>query len=157
MKIEDVIRTEIMNLRMGTETKQKALDEMIEMLFKAGRIDDRERLMEKILKREEMENTDLGFGVAIPHGISDSVKQASVAIGKLETPIEWGTESEENHEPVYAIFLMVSSPDEKGKAHLEIISKVATLLIEDEFVDFLKENNDKELLVEKIISMIGEG
>ena len=156
MRIDKVISPDTINLTMTATTKRAALNEMIDMLFKAGRITDKKRFADEIEKRESTETTDLGFGVAIPHGISDAVKQASIAIGKLATPIEWQENSEEKNPPIYAIFLMASSPDKQGREHIEIISKVASLLIEDDFVEFLQRNTDEALLINRIRTMIGD-
>ena len=51
---------------------------------------------------------------------------------------------------------MASSPDKQGREHIEIISKVASLLIEDDFVEFLQRNTDEALLINRIRTMIGD-
>jgi fructose-specific phosphotransferase system IIA component len=157
MNIESVINTELINLNLTVETKIQAINSLIDLLYKADRISDKGQFLQEVLDREETESTDLGFGIAIPHGRCSAVIEPSVAIGKLKIPIAWNESDDSQENPVYAIFLMASSPDDKGVSHMEIIAKIATLLIDDDFVAFFKDNEIELTLLEKIKTLLGEG
>ena len=157
MNIESVINSELINLSLAAESKIEAINLLIELLHKADRISDKGQFLQEVLEREETESTDLGFGIAIPHGRCSAVIKPSVAIGKLRTPVTWNETDENPEDPVYGIFLMASSPDDKGVSHMEIIAKIATLLIDDEFVAFFKDTQNEEELLEKIKTLLGEG
>jgi fructose-specific phosphotransferase system IIA component len=157
MNIESVINTELINLNLTAETKIQAINSLIDLLYKADRISDKGQFLQEVLDREETESTDLGFGIAIPHGRCSAVIEPSVAVGKLKIPVAWNESDESQENPVYAIFLMASSPDDKGVSHMEIIAKIATLLIDDDFVAFFKNNLSEAKLLEKIKTLLGEG
>ncbi len=156
MNIESVINTELIHLSLVSESKIDALNQLIDLLYKTDRISDKDSFLREVLDREQIETTDLGSGIAIPHGRCGAVKKPSVAIGKLKTPISWSDPTDEQ-EPVYGIFLMASSPDDKGASHMEIIAKIATLLIDDQFVAFFKENQSDMQLFNRIKALLGEG
>lgn len=157
MKISDIVNPVLIDLDIKAGSKIESLNILIELLHKSNRISDKKLFLEEILARESIETTDLGFGIAIPHGRCNAVIKPSVAIGKLNTPIIWNESAETQEEPVYAIFLMASSPEAKGISHMEIISKIATLLIDDEFVAFFKETDSDDQLLERIEKQLGEG
>ena len=156
MDLSTVITAETIDLQIDAATKKEAVTHLVEMLYQAGRIDDSEPLLESIFERERIESTDMGIGVAIPHGVSDSVKEASVAIGKLRTPFFWNGTQEDKNKPIFAIFLLTNSPGGRGDSHIEILSQIASLLIDDDFVAFLKQTTDADTLLKTINTYIGE-
>lgn len=156
MDLSAVITTKTIDLQIDAKTKKEAITHLVEMLYQAGNIEDRAPLLESIFEREKIESTDMGIGVAIPHGVSDSVKEASVAIGKLRTPFFWNGAQEDKNEPIFAIFLLTNSPDGRGDSHIEILSQIASLLIDDDFVAFLKQTTDADTLLKTINTYIGE-
>ncbi|MCD6576408.1 MAG: PTS sugar transporter subunit IIA [Anaerolineaceae bacterium] len=155
MHIEEIINERTINLNLEAKTKIEAIKKLIKMLYADRRIAEKDMFLQEVLEREKTESTDMGIGVAIPHGRSPSVKRASVAIGKLTAPIRWDGLKESEGKPVYAIFLLASSPDDNGKSHIEIISKIASLLIDDDFIAFLKRTNSKLKLLDSIKTHIG--
>lgn len=157
MNIESVINTNLIDLSLAAGSKEEALKQLIELLYENKRISDKEEFLDEVLERENTETTDLGFGIAIPHGRCSAVIKPSIAIGKLNQPIIWDESVETEGKPVYAIFLMASSPDAEEISHMEIISRVATLLIDDEFVAFLKNTDSTENLFNRIKKQLGEG
>jgi len=157
MNIESVINSELINLNLAADTKIQAINSLLDLLYKADRISDKGQFLQEVLNREETESTDLGFGIAIPHGRCSAVIKPSIAIGKLKIPVAWNEPDESQENPVYAIFLMASSPDDQGMSHMEIIAKIATLLIDDDFVAFFKNNQNEIKLLEKMKTLLGEG
>jgi fructose-specific phosphotransferase system IIA component len=157
MKIENIINKKLIDLNISAGSKIEALDTLIELLYQTNRISDKKEFLKEILDREKIETTDLGFGIAIPHGRCSAVIKPSVVIGKLRTPVIWNGSDESQEVPVYGIFLMASSPEDKGVSHMEIIAKIATLLIADDFVAYFKDTQSEEGLLEKIKTLIGEG
>jgi len=156
MNIESVISTELINLSLTAGSKEEALMLLIELLYENNRISDKEEFLREVLDRENTETTDLGFGIAIPHGRCSAVTAPSIAIGKLQPPLTWSENGESQQTPVYGIFLMASSPDNEEVSHMEIIARVATLLIDDQFVAYFKNTQNEILLLEKIKSLLGE-
>ena len=156
MNLKDVISEEIIDLDIAAGSKLEVINHLIDLLYNADRISSKSEFLDQVLEREKTEPTDFGVGVAIPHGRSEVVQQASVAIGKLQTPITWNSTLESDEPPVYAVFLMASTISDQGKSHLEIIAKIATLLIEDDFLEFLKTNSSASSLLTMIKTCLGE-
>lgn len=157
MNIDHVINTDLINLNLAGGSKEEALQLLINLLYQNNRISDKGEFLSEVLERENTETTDLGFGIAIPHGRCKAVTAPSVAIGKLHPPVAWSDSPASQQAPVYGIFLMASSPDNEDISHMEIIARVATLLIDDQFVAYFKDTQDEAQLLEKIKTLIGEG
>lgn len=156
MKIDEIINQELIDLDITAGSKIEALNSLVELLYKANRVSNKKLFLEEILVREKIETTDLGIGIAIPHGRCLAVVKPSVAIGKLITPIKWNESNEAEEELVYAVFLMASSPDSEEVSHMDIISRIATLLIDDDFVAFLKYTDSADQLLKRIKQQLGE-
>lgn len=158
MLLNDVITEETILFDLDVTTKDEALETMVQCLYDTGRINDYEGFLNDVFEREKIESTDMGIGVAIPHGKSSAVQKPSVVIGRLVKPIYWkeSEKEEEQEKPIFAIFLLaVSASDKNGSMHLELISKVATLLIDDAFVKELKTTPSEKTLVETIKTYLG--
>jgi fructose PTS system EIIA component len=157
MFLDEVITEETILFDLDAATKDEVLGKMAQRLFETGRIDDYDVFLCDVLEREKIESTDMGIGVTIPHGKSIAVQKTSVVIGRLTKPIRWKEEQEEEEKPVFAIFLLaVPSSDENGSMHLELISKVATLLIDDDFVETLRTTPSEKTLLQTIETYLGE-
>ena len=105
------------------------LDVMSELAASLGL--DAERcsgLLKSLQRRESMESTALGHGVAVPHCRSSSVGQLRVAFGRPEQAVPWGAA---DREPVRYVFLLVAphvSPE-----YLPVLAKIAHLVNNPDF------------------------
>jgi PTS system fructose-specific IIA component len=156
MCLAGIITGDLIDLNLDAGTKQETIEKLTDLLLEDHRISSRDDFLASVFERERTEPTDMGIGVAIPHGKTDAVIKASVAIGKMRSPIPWTEEEEAQDEPIYAVFLMASPDQADGYTHLEVISKIASLLIDDDFIEILKTTRDENLLLETMQTMIGE-
>jgi PTS system fructose-specific IIA component len=156
MHLLEMLNEQTINLDLQAGTKEEALDQLATMLKNNERLVDKETFLKDVFEREAIEPTDMGIGVAIPHGKSAAVKQTTVAIGRLTEPIYWNGTSDNSDEPIFAIFLLAVSLNDKGTTHLEIISKIASLLIDDQFIDSLRHTPNQSSLLETIEKYLGE-
>jgi fructose-specific phosphotransferase system IIA component len=156
MHIDEVLDQDTMNLNLEAETKKEVIEKLADMLCAADRLTEKEQFVEGVLEREKTESTDFGIGIAIPHAMSASVKRASVAVGRLKKPINWNGSSGNSETPVQVVFLLASSPEDKGRSHMEIISKIAALLIEDDFVKMLLTTDSESALLDAVNTYLGE-
>jgi mannitol/fructose-specific phosphotransferase system IIA component (Ntr-type) len=131
-------------LDMKAKTKQEAIDELTELLLESGKISDKKIYIEDILGREKIMSTYCGYGVAIPHSVSSVVNEASFAFGRT-AGIIW----DENDEPVQFIMLLAIPSIKEGEdnTHIEMMSSIATLALEDE----IRETWASAITVEEII------
>ena len=124
MKLIDVLDESVVKVGLEAEDKEEAFAEMIELLVRAGRIEDRDRALRAILAREEMATTGIGSGVAVPHGKEPSVKSLIAALGISKKGIEYDAT---DGEPVYLVFLVLAEANNPGP-HVQCLGEIARLL-----------------------------
>jgi len=106
----------------------------------AGIADDADALLAAFLKREEEGTTGMVDGFAIPHAKTDAVKQASVMVLKAPEGVPgWDTMDEA---PVTCAIALLVPEAEAGTSHLQILSKVAMALTDDDFRAACKDATD---------------
>lgn len=112
---------------LNDETRDKALQTMIEVLRQNGKLEDPESFYKAIVDREKIVSTGIGMGVAIPHAKLPSYDYFFIAIGIVKEGIDWNAL---DYAPVRLIF-MIGGPDDKQTEYLQILSKL-TQAIKDE-------------------------
>jgi len=151
MNLTQLINRNIVDLRLNVQNKREAIEAMADMLKKDGRIESVDEFIADVYKREELETTNMDMGVAIPHSQSKAIKKSSVALARLTSEIEW----EDYGEPVKIIFMLAVSPTEEGVEHLELISKIAELLVDDKFRDMLYKTINTNKLLKRMNKLVG--
>ncbi|HUT37123.1 MAG TPA: PTS sugar transporter subunit IIA [Planctomycetota bacterium] len=124
MKLIDVLDESVVKVGLEAEDKEEVFAEMIELLVRAGRVEDRDRALRAIVAREEMATTGIGSGVAVPHGKEPSVKSLIAALGISRTGIEYDAT---DGEPVYLVFLVLAEANNPGP-HVQCLGEIARLL-----------------------------
>lgn len=151
MEIKDILNTLTINLESKSLTKEAVLLEAGNLLLEDNRITATNPFLEAVYEREKVESTNLDMRVAIPHLHSRAVNKTSIVIIKLDKEIDW----EDGGELVKTIFLFAVSKNDPGTTHVKLLSKVAVLLMDDDFKAFLEETKDKEKLLNRIYDEIG--
>lgn len=108
---------------LRSEEKRDVIEEMIGLFAKAGVIRDKEIFRDTIQKREKLESTAIGHGVAIPHGRSHSVTELKIAFARSKNGVNFKALDKK---AVYIIF-MIAAPEEVRKEYLQIVAKIARL------------------------------
>ena len=134
MKITDLLAKESIKLNATIKDKDDVLNTMVDLMDKSGKISDKKLYLEAVRAREEEGTTGVGNGIAIPHGRCSGVKQAGLAAMSIKGGVEYNSL---DGKPVDLVFL-IAAPESSGNIHLEILSKLATMLMDDEFVSKLK-------------------
>lgn len=116
-------------------------------------VSNESELVEAFLEREKEVSTGLQETFAIPHAKADFIKKPTVLFLKLDHSIEWETF---DGQPVSNVFALLVPSENKGTLHLEMISKIATSLLEEEFINSVKNSSDVGEL-EKQIKKAMEG
>ena len=73
MNLRTVLTTDTVELHLKGTTKEQIIDEMLEILIKAGKVTDKASALECVLDREKKMSTGMKHGIAIPHGKTDTV------------------------------------------------------------------------------------
>lgn len=143
MKISDLLVTDVMILDLKATTKQAALEEMIDRLYDAGRITDKQTFMQGILAREAQTTTGLGDGIAMPHSKNSAVKLPTVVFARSEKGVEYDAM---DGQPVHLLF-MIAVPADANNTHLEALASLSRFLLQDGFMDELKAAKTPEAVV----------
>lgn len=113
--------------------------------------DTKEGLLEDLLAREVEFSTGLQDGFAIPHARSSHVKKVSVFFIRNKSVLDWETLDDSE---VHYLFALLVPKENEGNIHLQMISKLATCLLEDDFKDKIKSTSDKSELKDYILKNI---
>lgn len=144
MDLLKIIRSETIELNMKATTKNEVLEELTELLLKAGAIANKEDFLQDVYYREKIGSTGIGNGIAIPHGKSKFVNRTSIAIGRTSAGIEWESLDEQ---PVQFIILFAVTDEEKNSIHIKMLAEVASNLGEDDVcASLLNAESPEEIL-----------
>ena len=146
MKITDLLAKESIKLNATVKDKEEVLNTMVDLMDKSGKISDKKLYLDAVKAREEEGTTGVGNGIAIPHGRCSGVKKAGLAAMSIKGGVEYNAL---DSKPVDLVFLIAANED-SGNVHLEILSKLATMLMDDEFVSKLKNATTVETFLDII-------
>lgn len=123
MNLKTVITTDTIDLHLKGTTKEDIINELLDVLVKAGKIKDKAAALKAVMEREEKMSTGMKHGIAIPHGKCGSIQDLIACIGVSEKPVDFDSL---DHEPC-RIFIMTLSPMEKTGPHLQFLAEVSLL------------------------------
>ena len=145
--LKDVITLDCINIDLKGQTKSEIIDEMVDILYNNGKLNDREEYKKEILKREAQSSTGMEEGIAIPHGKTDAVKIPTVAIGISKKGVDYESlDGKPSH-----LFFMIAAPANSNNSHIELLSKITTLLLEDDIREALVNAKSKEEVLDILI------
>ena len=134
MRITDLLDKRSISLNGAPGNKQEALDQMVALMVKSGKINDEEGYRRQVYAREEESTTGIGEGIAIPHGKCDAVSKPGLAAMVVKNGVDFHSL---DGEPVNLIFL-IAAPNTEDNIHLDVLSKLSVLLMDEEFADSLR-------------------
>jgi fructose-specific phosphotransferase system IIA component len=143
MKLKDLLTENLIKIHLSSQEKRLVIEEMVDVLVKAGCIKDRGEVLKAVLDREAVMSTGVGDEVAIPHAKSEAAPSIVVALGIARKPIDFQSMDDQ---PVRIIWLLVGPPDQTGP-HLKALSRISRLMHKPEFREqLLAAQNAKEAL-----------
>lgn len=143
MHISSILEEDFIAIRIPADSKEDALNTMIDMLGKSPKVLDLERVRAAILEREKLMSTGVGHGFAIPHGKTDALEDIIAAFAITEQPIDFQAL---DNQPVQLIFMLVGKETHVG-THLKLLSRISRLMNNDTFrKELLSANSPKEVL-----------
>ena len=151
MRITDLLSKESILLGGSPKSKSEAIDMLVELQAKGGKIADTEEYKKGILAREEKGSTAVGEGIAIPHAKSEAVKAPSLAAMTVPEGVDYEALDDE---PSNLLF-MIAAPND-GDVHLEVLSRLMTILMDEDFRAKLLNAKDKEEFLKIIDDMENE-
>ncbi len=143
MRITELLKKEGIALNVSLDSKDAAIDYMVELHKKSGNITDKAAFKKGILKRESEGSTAIGEGIAIPHSKNAAVKRPGLAAMVVPNGVDYdaldGAPSN--------LFFMIAAPEKGGDVHLEVLSRLSMLLMDEGFrAELLAAKNKDEFL-----------
>ncbi|OQX84208.1 MAG: hypothetical protein B6D63_05115 [Candidatus Latescibacteria bacterium 4484_7] len=154
MKLSTKIKKSAILLDMKATNKDEALKELVDLLCSAYSLDKKDEILEAIRKREKKQSTGIGMGLALPHAKTAAVDKLYVAFGRSNTGLDFDCPTGEK---AHLFFILVSPLDVSGphiKAlagisrmikHEDFRTALMTVKNEDEFIEIVKESEEKYL------------
>lgn len=129
-----IINENLVKLNLEASSREEVLKKLTKVASENGKVNDENTYIEAILKREEEFSTAVGFGVAIPHGKSDAVKEPFFMFSTVDS-IDWKSM---DGDPVDLVFLIGVPANDAGSTHLKILAALSRKLMKEEFRDSLR-------------------
>ena len=129
MRITDLLNPNGIQLRAAPADKAAAIDLLADLQEKAGNLNDKAAYKKEIWAREELDSTGVENGVAVPHARCAAVKRAGLAAMTAPAGVDYGAEDGEPSN----LFFMIAAPEGGGEVHLEMLSHLMVMLMDEEF------------------------
>lgn len=140
MKITDLLKKDTIDLNVQAQSKEELLKKAVKLMQNNGNINNQEEYLKLVMNREKEGSTGIGEGIAIPHGKGESISKPGLAA----MVIPEGADFEAlDGKPVKLLFL-IAAPNSKKNIHLEVLSRLSTLLMDENFREKLIHAKSKE-------------
>ena len=144
MKIQDLLRKDVMLLDLQATEKKAVIEEMIQSLVEHGYVTDFETFKEGILAREALTSTGLGDGIAMPHSKNTAVKEATVLFAKSNKGVDYESLDGQPTD----LFFMIAAPEGANDTHLAALAELSQYLMKDGFADKLRQVTSPDQVIE---------
>lgn len=129
MKITELLDVRAIDLNVSVASKDEAIDHLVDLMDKSGKISDKAAYKKGILAREAQTSTGIGEGIAIPHAQVAAVKKAGLASMTVPAGVDYDSL---DGQPA-KLFFMIAAPEGAGNVHLQALAKLSMLLMNEEF------------------------
>ncbi len=129
MRITDLLDKRSISLDAAPKSKGEALDQIVNLMGKSGKINDLDAYRKQVYFREEESTTGIGEGIAIPHGKCSAVNAPGLAAMVVKDGVDFDSL---DGEPVTLMFL-IAAPNTEDNVHLDVLSKLSVLMMDEEF------------------------
>lgn len=140
MKIRDLLDEKSIHLNASAADKPAAINELVELMDKSGRLSNKAQYLNDVLAREATGSTGLGDGIATPHAKSSGVKEAGLSAMTIPAGIDFDSLDEEPAR----LFFGIAAPANGSDTHLEVLSQLATMIMDPDFKEALIAAKTKE-------------
>jgi len=144
VRIFQLLDPECVELNLNSKKKRDVIKEMVDVLYRAGKIKNPEKLEEALIQREKMGTTGIGGEIAIPHVMMEDIPQTVMMFGRKKDGVRFDSI---DGEPVRLLFLLVG-PKGEASFHLKLLCKLSRLLHNTKFKSSLMKAKKKEEIIE---------
>jgi len=146
MKITELLSRESIQLEATPKSKNEAIDTLVDLMEKGGKLNDREGYKKGVLEREASGTTGIGEGIAIPHAKVEAVKYP----GLSSMTVPEGVDYESLDGEPSKLFFMIAAPAEGGDVHIEVLQRLSMLLMNENFRNDLLNAKDVDTYLDII-------
>lgn len=133
MKIADLLAKESIDLQAKVGSKADALEHLVALMAKSGKLADEAEYKRCVLAREEEGSTGIGEGIAIPHAKTNAVKAPGLAAMIVAEGVDFASLDDQPAK----LFFLIAAPDTEDNVHLDVLSRLSTLLMDEDFTTAL--------------------
>ena len=144
MRIADYAAADLVATGLEAHTKDQLLEQMVGMLVRSRRVPTSDVLMQELLKREHIMSTGIGGGIALPHALSNDVRDLVMVFAHTREPIDF--QALDGH-PVDLVFMLVG-PKSASSIYLKLLARVSRLLQNEDFKQRLRRAGTPEQVLE---------
>lgn len=146
MRITELLDVRSISLDAAPKSKKEALDMVVDLMVRSGKVNDVEGYRKLVYAREEESTTGIGEGIAIPHGKGDAVDCPGLAAMVVKDGVDFESLDEE---PA-TLFFLIAAPNTEDNVHLDVLSKLSMMLMDPEFTESLRNAGTAEEFLEII-------
>lgn len=140
MKICDFLNRDNIFLDLKTGSKKEILEEMVEKMKERGFISNKKTVLNELLTRESISSTGLEMGIAVPHTLTNEVKNTLVVMALIKEGMDYEAI---DHKPTYVLLLLLGPKDKPGN-QLKLLAHICRLVKETTIVEQLKKSDSPE-------------
>lgn len=140
MRVKDLLSAVSIDLHGTAATKEEAIKKLVDLMVKRGNISDRDVYEKGVFLREEEGSTGIGEGIAIPHCKSDTVTAPGLAAMLVPGGVEFDSLDGEPAD----LFFLIAAPNTEDNVHLEVLSRLSMLLMDEKFQSDLRNASSAE-------------
>lgn len=128
MRITELLTLDTIAMDVEATNKNGVIDELVNQLNQAGKLNDVEAYKEAIHQREGQSTTGIGEGIAIPHAKVAAVETPAIAFGKSKAGIDYQSL---DMQPAH-LFFMIAAPEGGAQTHLDALAKLSGILMDEQ-------------------------
>ncbi|EES92323.1 PTS fructose transporter subunit IIC [Clostridium sp. K25] len=133
MHITDLLNKDGIVLEPNINTKKEAIDKLVDLMDSKGNLIDKEKYKEAVWERENLTTTGIGDGVAIPHAKSIAVRKPGISAMVIKNGLDYDSLDGQ----VAKLFFMIAVPKGDSDVHLDVLARLSTMLMDEEFRETL--------------------
>ncbi|MEG1483170.1 PTS fructose transporter subunit IIABC [Clostridium sp.] len=148
MKITDLLNKKGIAINPNVKTKEEAINKLVDLMDATGKLKNKEEYKKAVLAREELSTTGIGDGIGIPHAKTTAVKNAGLSAMIINDGIDYDSL---DGQPT-KLFFMIAAPEGENNVHLDVLARLSTILMDEEFKNKLVDAKS----VDEFLSLIDE-
>ena len=148
MRIQDILHPSAIEPSLGASSKPGVLRELVGLVLKTQPDLDPNHLVDTLLRREKLQSTGIGDGIAIPHGKTPAVDDVIACVGRSADGVDFQSlDGAPTH-----LFVTLLVPKAKAGLHLKALARVSRLLKQADLRQALMDADDGEAMYKLLLA-----